>query len=134
MTGETESLVQAIRSPSAILVPVINVKNDGGYNDVGCEAGLNMHWKVDPHTVVEVTVTVPHDFGDIVDMFEVQNGHILNISSASVCTVWLSEGLETQAVTLSGVHMNSALSTRLFVLANSESVRVDVQNNLKKQN
>ena len=26
----TESLVQAIRSPSAILVPVINVKNDGG--------------------------------------------------------------------------------------------------------
>ena len=27
---DAESLVQAIRSPMAVLVPVINVKNDGG--------------------------------------------------------------------------------------------------------
>ena len=91
------------------------------------------------HTVVQVTITVPHDFGDIVDMFEVQNGRILNIISASVSTVWLGKGLagrelETQAVTLSNVGMDSALSARLFVLANSESVRIDMQNNLKRQN
>ena len=138
----TESLVQAIRSPSAILVPVINVKNDGGYNDPECELGINEHWKLDPHSVSEITVTVPHDFGSVVDMFEVQNGAILNISSSlgdlvsSVrlgvgCSGQGGEGLPTQTVTLSHVHMDQTLSTRLFVLANSDAVRRDIQNKLK---
>lgn len=135
---ETESLVQAIRSPSAILVPVINVKNDGGYDDLGCEAGLNLHWKVDPHSVSQITVTVPPDFGSVVDMFEVQNGKILNITSTSVALAQLGrdyfgQEVASQVVNLDNVHMDSTLSTRLFVLANSDKVRKDIQNNLNEQ-
>ena len=37
-----ESIVQGIRSSEAILVPVINLKNDGGYNDEGCAVGLDL--------------------------------------------------------------------------------------------
>ena len=138
----TESLVQAIRSPSAILVPVINVKNDSGYNDEECELGVNEHWKLDPHTVDEIKVTVPHDFGPVVDMFEVQNGAILNVSASLTEAVSPErlgvgyfggggEGLSTQSVTLDGIHMNQDLSTRLFVLANTHAVRQDIQNKLK---
>ena len=134
---ETESLVQAIRSPSAILVPVINVKNDGGYNDVECAAGVNEHWKLNPHSVTTISVTVPHDFGSVVDMFEVQNGAIVNVSSSAVSPVRLGaglyggDGLSGQTVTLSHVEMHQSLSTRLFVLANSDAVRQDIQNKLK---
>ena len=134
----TESLVQAIRSPSAILVPVINVKNDGGYNDEECAIGVNEHWDLNPHSVDEITVTIPHDFGSVVDVFEVQNGVILNVTSSSsgVSLVRLGEGyfsvgLPAQTVTLSHVHMDKTLSTRLFVLANSDAVRQDIQNKLK---
>ena len=42
---DAKSIVQAIRSSEAILVPVINLKNNGGYNDEGCTAELNLHWK-----------------------------------------------------------------------------------------
>ena len=133
----TESLVQAIRSPSAILVPVINVKNDGGYNDEECAVGINMHWKLNPHSVTQITVTVPHDFGSVVDMFEVQNGAIVNISSASVSTAHLGtnyygEELVSGVVNLNNVKMDKTLSTRLFVLANSDTVRQDIQKKLKK--
>ena len=135
---DTESLVQAIRSPTAILVPVIDVKNDGGYNDEGCAIGLNLHWKLDPHSVSQITVTIPPDFGSVVDMFEVQNGQILNISSVSISHRLLGkdfhgDNITGQVVNLDHVHMNPTLSTRLFVLANSDSVRTDIQNNLKKE-
>ena len=101
---ETESLVQAIRSPSAILVPVINIKNDGGYNDEECAIGANLHWKLNPHSVTHITVTVPHDFGSVVDMFEVQNGAVINITSASVSparlgTRYYRDGLISNVVT-----------------------------------
>lgn len=136
----TESLTQAIRSSSAILVPVINVKNDGGYNDAECEIGINEHWDLNPHSVDSITVTIPHDFGSVVDMFELQNGAILNISSSSSVTVvstrlgvgvYGKEGLPSQSVSLSHVHMDQSLSTRLFVFANSDAVRQDIQNKLK---
>ena len=77
---DAKSIVQAICSSEAILVPLINLKNDGGYNDEGCAAGLNLHWKFNDHTLSVITVTVPTDFGTVVDMFEVQNGAIYNIS------------------------------------------------------
>ena len=134
---DTESLVQAIRSPSAILVPVINVKNDGGYNDEECAVGIDKHWKLNPHSVTKISVTVPHDFGNVVDMFEVRNGAIVNTTSVSMSTVHLGrnfygEELVSGTVSLRNVKMDKTLSTRLFVLANSNAVRQDIQNRLKK--
>ena len=134
---DAESIVQAIRSSEAILVPVINLKNDGGYNDEGCAAGLNLHWKFNHHTVSVITVTIPTDFGTVVDMFEVQNGVIYNIPNAEP---WFKQigkdhkgnSIEAQQVTITNVSLSPELATRLFVLANSKQVRTDVQNNLRK--
>lgn len=133
---DTESLVQAIRAPSAILVPVINVKNDGGYNDEECAVGVNMHWKLNPHTVKQITVTIPPDFGSIVDMFEVRNGAIVNITSVAVSTIELGSNyygdkVASGVVNLNHVSMDKTLSTRLFVLANSDKVRQDIESKLK---
>jgi len=134
---DAKSIVQAIRSSEAILVPVINLKNDGGYNDEGCAAGLNLHWKFNDHTVSVITVTVPTDFGTVVDMFEVQNGAIYNITNVDTWFKQLGKdhhgnSIKAQQVTISKVSLSPELATRLFVIASSKQVRTDVQNNLQK--
>lgn len=73
------SIAQALRARTAILVPVINFKNDGGYSDALCEIGRNEHWEVSSHTVDSVVVTIPADFGSVVDKFEVRNGAIYDL-------------------------------------------------------
>ena len=130
----TESITQTIRSQQAIIVPVINVKNDGGISDIKCGIGQNLHWKLDPHTVDSITVTVPTDFGSVVDKFEVQNGKILEVNADHEQTIlgkdFNGEDMVANTVTLSGIHMTKDLAARLFVLANSPDVRTDVQKKL----
>ena len=128
---DAKSIVQAI------LVPVINLKNDGWYNDEGCAAGLNLHWKFNDHTVSVITVTVSTDFGTIVNMFEVQNGAIYNITNVET---WLKQlgkdhhgnSIKAQQVTISKVSLSSDLATSLFAIANSKQVWMEVRNNLHK--
>ena len=136
---DAESVAQAIRSPEAILVPVINLKNDGGYNDAECAIGINEHWKFNPHTVKHLVVTVPPDFGSVVDMFEVQNGAVINITGMTevfqthLGRDYYGRPIKAQQVSLSNVEMSSKLMTRLFVLANSPDVRQTVIHNLNAQ-
>ena len=51
----SNSTVAAIRSQSAIVVVAISFANDGGYHDITCELGENVHWKV--NRVIEVSRT-----------------------------------------------------------------------------
>ena len=124
-----ESIVQGIRSSEAILVPVINLKNDG-YNDEGCAVGLDLHWKFEDHKVDVITVTIPSDFGTVVDMFEVRNGAIYNMTNTDIQLEKDLHGGEAQQVTINKVALSPELATRLFVLSNTKQVRTDVQNNL----
>jgi hypothetical protein len=134
---DADSIVQAIRSPEAIIVIVINVHNHGGYSDAECEIGRNEHWLIWDHRIDNVRTTIPTDFGKIVDTFEVQNGAIYNITSqisfteVELGTNLLGEAITGDQVTFSDIKLSSELSTRLFILANSLQVRKDVQNNLK---
>ena len=134
---ETNSIVQVIRSRDAMIVPIIGLKNDGGYNDEECAIGVNLHWKIDVHTISEVNITVPPDFGDIVDLFEVQNGLILNISNPfKISRSHLGKDhkygpIRMQNVILQNVTVSPDLITRLFVLANTMNVRTTVESNLK---
>lgn len=133
---DTDSIVQAIRSPDAVLVPVINVHNHGGYNDALCELGRNEHWIIWNHTIDEIDVTIPTDFGSVVDMFEVRNGAIYNItefatsSTAVLGTTLHGDIITANQVKFTKVRMSPQLSTRLFVLANNPQVRKDIQNRL----
>lgn len=131
-----DSIVQAIRSLEAIIVTIINVHNHGGYSDVECEIGKNVHWLIWNHTIDTISVTIPTDFGKVVDMFEVQNGAIYNITSQATFSETelgkdtLDEVITSDQITFSKVKLTTNLSTRLFVLANSVQVRKDVQSNL----
>ena len=131
-----DSIVQAIRSPEAIIVTVINVHNHGGYSDALCEIGRNEHWLIWDHRISEVSTIIPTDFGKVVDMFEVQNGAIYNItnqvsfSEVELGTNLLGEEITGDQVAFSNIKVDSELSTRLFVLANNLQVRKNVQTNL----
>ena len=133
---DADSIVQAIRSSEAVIVTIINVHNHGGYSDAECEIGRNVHWLIWDHKIATVSTTIPTDFGKVVDMFEVQNGAIYNITSqVSFSEITLGKNLHGEVitgdkVTFSDVKLSSELSTRLFVLANSLQVRKDVQSNL----
>ena len=134
---DADSIMQAIRSPEAIIVTIINVHNHGGYSDAECEIGKNEHWLIWDHTIDTVTTTIPTDFGKVVDTFEVQNGAIYNTTSQvsfaviDLGTNLLGEPISGEQISFSKVKLSSDLSTRLFVLANSLQVRKDVQSNLK---
>ena len=133
---DADSIVQAIRSSEAIIVTIINVHNHGGYNDALCEIGKNEHWLIWDHRIDKVSTTIPTDFGKVVDMFEVQNGAIYNItnqvsfSKLELGTSLLGEVITGDQATFSNIQLSSELSTRLFVLANNLQVRKDVQSNL----
>lgn len=75
---DTNSITQAIRSRDAILLVVIGLKNNGGYSDLRCEIGVNAHWDIVEHGVQTIQVAFLNDWGPLVDVFEVQNGHIVS--------------------------------------------------------
>ena len=133
---DADSIVQAIRSPEAIIVTIINVHNHGGYSDALCEIGRNEHWLIWDYRISQVSTIIPTDFGKVVDMFEVQNGAIYNITSqvsfseVELGTNLLGEDITADQVTFSNVKVDSELSTRLFVLASNLQVRKNVQTNL----
>ncbi len=133
---DTDSMVQAIRSSEALIVTVINFHNHGGYNDELCLIGRNEHWIIWNHTIAEIGITIPTDFGSVVDMFEVQNGIIYNITDQlafSTAVLGMNihgSAIKANKVTFSKVRVGPELSTRLFVLANNPEVRKKIQNNL----
>ena len=131
-----KSISQAIRSRNAIIVPVINLKNDGPISDLKCELGENEHWKIEDHGIESLVIKIPSDFGNVVDSFEVRNGQIYEIPKLlqrplSLGTDFHGNELLGSMVTIQHIALSSSQSTRLFVLANSASVRKDVQKNLK---
>ena len=117
---DTNSIAQAIRSRDAILLVVIGLKNNGGYSDVKCEIGENVHWDIVEHGVQKVQVAFPNDWGPLVDVFEVQNGRIVPPPSYT-----------SSPFVMSNVVVHSSLITRLFVLASNKEVRQEIENNLK---
>ena len=132
---DSDSIVQAIRSPEAIIVTVINLHNHGGYSDSLCAIGRNEHWLIWDHRVTEISITISTDFGKVVDMFEVQNGAIHNMTS-QISTVKVFLGIDhhgaivADQITIKNVALSSELATRLFVLANNLQVRQDIQKKL----
>ena len=77
-----------------------------------------------------ITVTIPSDFGTVVDMFEVRNGAIYNMTNTDILFEKDLHGGKAQQVTINKVALSPELATRLFVLSNTKQVRTDVQNSL----
>ena len=117
---DTNSIAQAIRSRDAILLVVIGLKNKGGYSDVKCEIGENIHWDILDHGVQTIQVAFPNDWGPLVDVFEVQNGRLVEPPPYT-----------PSPFVMSNVAVKPSLVTRLFVLASNKEVRQEIENNLK---
>lgn len=121
-----DAIVEAIRGPDAIVVPVINLAWEAEVTDIACAQAL-FHPETPPHWIladqrVDVDVVVPTDQA-VVDVFEVTAG--LEIAEVSY-------GLDTEGrrVVVPNVHLDNDVPVRLFVLAASETVRAEVAANL----
>lgn len=118
----SNSSVSAIRSSQAIIVVLISFANAGGYSDELCWAGLDVHWKTLDHTIDWIRVTIPSDFGHVVDAFEVLDGSIIPVTGDLT--------IASKLVTVTNVDIPTSVSKRIFVLANTPEVRQTLQNNL----
>ena len=82
-SSDAETIVDAIRSPDAIVVPIINLRAAQAPTDIACAAiateAMVPHWVLED-AAPSVQVNVPPDFG-VADVFEVTNAQVLDPSS-----------------------------------------------------
>lgn len=117
--GDSNSIVELVRSPRALILVVININNNGGYSDLLCAIGSNEHWAQLPHTA-NVTVTVPAGFGSIVDSFELVNATLVNVTTSVHVT--------GNQVLLPAIDLGSDVPTvtRTIVFSNDPTLRSEV--------
>ena len=114
--SDDKTLVDAIRSRDAIVVPVIDIATSSGPSDVSC-ALVSTPWTFSA-TAPSVSVTVPDDF-TVVDVFEVTTApaHVADFKNHQVAG---------RVLTLSAVALDNARPARLFVLARTPGIRASV--------
>ncbi len=116
-----ETIVELIRGPDALVVPLINLRTSAEPTDIGCAGSLISetsvpHWVLDTQ-VVDVTLTIPDDFA-VDDLFEVTATQVLTPSNPLSVT--------GRQLTLGGVSLDNTTPVRLFVLAGNPAVRAAV--------
>jgi hypothetical protein len=115
-------LVEALRGPDALVVPVVNLFADTRVTDVACGTAQVAGVPAPPHWVlgsqsVDVVVSIPDDMG-IATVFSVdENG--THDAAFVVDTA-------ARTVTLPAVAVDNDTPTRLFVLAGDDAVRAQV--------
>lgn len=112
-----KAIVEAVRSPDAIVVPVIGLATSAAPTDLGCQAALIgtsavPHWKLAPQTL-DVSVNVPADLG-VAEVFEITPTKIVDVADPKV---------SGRTVTLGGVAVDDARPVRLFVFARTKELR-----------
>jgi hypothetical protein len=121
-TADSQTLVEAIRGPDAIVVAAVSLAfvddlaapGEAAMNDVLCAIAMDLHWHWATHTT-EINVQIPDDLA-VVDVFELLNGKLLPVKTA----------LRGRQITLQSVLMNEEVPARFFVLAATSDVRARV--------
>jgi hypothetical protein len=75
-TADADVIAEATVSPLGIVVTLINLANDGGYTDLDCGVGLVQHWRILPHNIPSLAVTIPAGLC-LRDSFELSNATVL---------------------------------------------------------
>lgn len=120
--SEGETIVEAIRGPDAIVVPVINQSVVQHVDDPACLRAIfdpenPPHWIFGDQTV-DVWVDVAADQG-VVDVFELTlDGRIVDAA--------YSADADERTVRLHDVALSNALPIRLYVLAADDGIRAEV--------
>ncbi len=122
-----DAIVEAIRGPDAIVVPVINLAWEEEVTDLLCAQAL-FHPETPPHWVLaeqqlDIEVGVPADQA-VVDVFEVTTG-------LQIAEVPYRVDPDGRRLLLPSVDLDNDVPVRLFVLASTEAVREEVAANLR---
>lgn len=117
---DPDVLVDAIRAPDALVVPVIDAKAEVAMTDVRCLFEEDPHWRL-AHVGATVRVTVPDDLG-IFEVFEVRDGAVVPPAGMPYA---LGRDLVIPSVMLS-----ESRPVRMFILAANASVAERVRRDL----
>lgn len=123
--GPADVLVDAVRAPGAIVVPVASVHTSAGPDDIACVAAFVdessvPHWRHAPLDA-GIDIDVPADFG-VADVFEVTPGGVLAVTPAVT-------GRRVRIAT----HLDATHPVRLFVLASSGDARASATAELARR-
>eukprot|EP01102_Stenamoeba_stenopodia_P011444 TRINITY_DN3517_c0_g1_i1.p1 TRINITY_DN3517_c0_g1~~TRINITY_DN3517_c0_g1_i1.p1 ORF type:complete len:673 (+),score=135.36 TRINITY_DN3517_c0_g1_i1:209-2227(+) len=113
---EEAVVAQMILSPNALVVVVINTYNDGGYDDIQCSIGEDLHWKFLSVTL-NIEFQIPYGFS-ISSFYEIQNGNVIPITPAPQ--------VSSTSVVLPGVELPAAqlpsLIARMYLFLDNSTV------------
>ena len=114
-------IVEAIRSPAAMVLVAINTRNSGGIDDLTCAVPTTSpHWRVDA-AAPDVWLDVPSDLA-IADAFEIRDGAVLDLPAGATVT--------GRRIKLPALAVDAARPTRLIVFAGSAQLRGQVVSSL----
>jgi hypothetical protein len=119
------AIVEAIRAPDAIVVPVINLEHTSAPTDVGCAAAflteaLVPHWVL-ADQLVDVTVDVPDDLA-VHELFEV----LVDDSGEQVVPAPYAVTVSGREITIADLPLSNDVPVRILVLATNENVAAEV--------
>lgn len=111
------AIVEAIRGPEAIVVPVIGLATSSAPTDLGCQSallGLNPvpHWMLAAQSL-DVSLDLPPDMG-VADVFEVTPTKLVDVSPPKVAG---------RTVTIPGQTVDDMRPVRLYVFARTKDLR-----------
>lgn|GEM_PF-3980862 len=109
---EPDVLVQALRSPDAIVLPVVNLRVQHAVDALRCRREPEPHWLL-ADIDTDVTLTVPPDLG-LEALAEVVEGRLQPVRAAA--------SIAGREVTLHDVRLTGEHPCRLFVLARTDEV------------
>lgn len=121
-TGTDDVIVEALRGPDAVVVPVINLFATTSVTDVNCGLAQVAGVPAPPHWILgsqqpDVVVDIPADVG-VADVFAVAADGVVDVSARF--------DRAARTVTIPAVGLDNDTPVRLFVLAADVDVRARV--------
>jgi hypothetical protein len=134
--GDNASIVSLIQAPRALVLTLINIHNNGGYDDLTCGIGGDDHWKMLQHSV-PVSFQVPSGWADpdatatpFADTFELSGGQV--VPPAAVGSE-AGGGTSPWRVSTSSVALDASAPsvTRTVIFARDAQLRGEIAQALK---
>ena len=119
-TSDSQTLVEMIHSPDALIVPIISLDTTDEPTDLGvlfAQSERTLPRWIFDDSEPDITVNIPPNF-NVVDVFEVQADGIADINVS----------LDDNQALFEDIPLDNTVPARLLVLASNETVRTQVQN------
>lgn len=130
VTSDEDTIAEAIRSPDALVVPVITLAADYAPTDEDCvlysfgQLEEEPHWKLTERTI-DITVRIPEDLA-VNDLFEVFPDTVSDIS--------YTIDMDGRNILLKNIPVSNDVPVHLFVFAAGAELRGQVAELLKTSN